>query len=61
VLPIVSPGVTGERYLEFWNLVFIQYHQDEAGNLTPLEKKGIDTGMGLDRTACYLAECGEYF
>ena len=43
-----------ERYLEFWNLVFIQFHQDEAGNLTPLEKTGIDTGMGLDRTVAML-------
>ncbi|NMB25391.1 MAG: alanine--tRNA ligase [Firmicutes bacterium] len=49
-----KPGCDCERYLEFWNLVFIQFHQDEAGNLTPLEQKGIDTGMGLDRTAAIL-------
>ena len=43
-----------ERYLEIWNLVFIQYHQDEKGQLTPLKSKGIDTGMGLERTASLL-------
>ncbi len=52
--PDCKPGCDCERYLEFWNLVFIQFHQDEAGNLTPLENKGIDTGMGLDRTAAIL-------
>ena len=43
-----------ERYLEIWNLVFIQFHQDEQGKLTPLKTKGIDTGMGLERTASLL-------
>jgi len=43
-----------ERYLEIWNLVFIQYHQDEKGELTPLKSKGVDTGMGLERTASLL-------
>lgn len=52
--PECKPGCDCERYLEFWNLVFIQFHQDEAGNLTPLEKTGIDTGMGLDRAAAIL-------
>ncbi|NLJ24023.1 MAG: alanine--tRNA ligase [Firmicutes bacterium] len=52
--PKCKPGCDCERYLEFWNLVFIQFHQDEAGNLTPLEKTGIDTGMGLDRAAAIL-------
>ncbi|NMB44954.1 MAG: alanine--tRNA ligase [Firmicutes bacterium] len=52
--PDCQPGCDCERYLEFWNLVFIQFHQDETGNLTPLEKTGIDTGMGLDRTAAML-------
>ena len=52
--PDCKPGCDCERYLEFWNLVFIQYHQDEAGNLVPLEQTGIDTGMGLDRAAAIL-------
>ena len=43
-----------ERYLEIWNLVFIQFHQDEEKNLTPLKSKGVDTGMGLERTASLL-------
>lgn len=43
-----------ERYLEIWNLVFIQFHQDEEGNLTPLKSKGVDTGMGLERTVSLL-------
>lgn len=36
---------------ELWNLVFNEYYQDEKGNLTPLEQKGVDTGMGLERLA----------
>ena len=42
------------RFLEIWNLVFIQYFRDEEGNYTPLEQKGIDTGMGLERVASVL-------
>ncbi|MES2345184.1 MAG: alanine--tRNA ligase, partial [Chlamydiota bacterium] len=42
---------TGERYLEFWNLVFMQYNRDATGKLTPLPKQSIDTGAGIERIA----------
>lgn len=43
-----------DGFLEFWNLVFMQYHQDKTGKRTELEYKGIDTGMGLERLAMIL-------
>ena len=43
-----------ERYLEVWNLVFMQYFQDTEGHRTPLKKKNIDTGMGLERLSMVL-------
>jgi len=43
-----------DGFLEFWNLVFMQYHQDRNGNRKELEFKGIDTGMGLERLAMIL-------
>ncbi len=52
--PNCQPGCDCERYLEIWNLVFIQFHQDQEGNLTPLKSKGIDTGMGMERTAALM-------
>ncbi|MDD4159912.1 MAG: alanine--tRNA ligase [Synergistaceae bacterium] len=49
--PTCSVGCDCDRYLEIWNLVFMQYNRDEAGKLTPLPHKNIDTGMGLERLA----------
>jgi alanyl-tRNA synthetase len=48
------PGGENERFLEFWNLVFMQFDQDEARNLTPLPAQNIDTGLGLNRMAVIL-------
>lgn len=44
-----KPGCECERFLEIWNLVFMQYFQDLEGKRTPLPKKNIDTGLGLER------------
>ena len=41
----------GERFIEFYNLVFMQYNRDSKGKLSDLEFKNIDTGMGLERMA----------
>lgn len=49
-----KPGCGCDRFLEFWNLVFIQFFKTEAGEYLPLERKGIDTGMGLERMAALL-------
>ncbi|MBI2742825.1 MAG: alanine--tRNA ligase [Chlamydiales bacterium] len=43
--------ISGERYLEFWNLVFMQFNRDSSGKMTPLPSPCIDTGAGLERVA----------
>ena len=49
--PTCGPGCPCERYLEFWNLVFMEFDLGADGTLTPLPKPVIDTGLGLERTA----------
>jgi alanyl-tRNA synthetase len=54
--PGCAPGCDCDRFLEFWNLVFMQYFQDRAGSRTPLPRPNIDTGMGLERTTALMQD-----
>ncbi|HQU51080.1 MAG TPA: alanine--tRNA ligase, partial [Casimicrobiaceae bacterium] len=52
--PPGSPDADGDRYIEIWNLVFMQFNRDAQGTMTPLPKPCVDTGMGLERLAAVL-------
>ncbi len=52
--PPGSPDENGDRYTEIWNLVFMQYNRNASGDLDPLPKPSVDTGMGLERIAAVM-------
>ncbi|HUY04369.1 MAG TPA: alanine--tRNA ligase [Rhodocyclaceae bacterium] len=54
--PPGTPDADGDRYIEIWNLVFMQFNRDEHGVLHPLPKPSVDTGMGLERIAAVLQQ-----
>ncbi|GGF07258.1 alanine--tRNA ligase [Halobacillus andaensis] len=54
--PELYPGGENERYLEIWNLVFSQFNHNPDDTYTPLPKKNIDTGMGLERMVCVIQD-----
>lgn len=52
--PPGSADAEGDRYVEIWNLVFMQFNRDSQGNMTPLPKPSVDTGMGMERVAAVM-------
>src|SRR5438874_11953965 len=58
--PDCAPGCECERYLEFWNLVFMEFDLADDGTLTPLPQQNIDTGMGFERAAMLLQDADSF-
>jgi len=59
--PTCAPGCECDRYLEFWNLVFMEFELAEDGTLSELPKQNVDTGLGLERTASLLQDVDSNF
>ena len=59
--PECTAGCDCDRFLEIWNLVFMQFNRDESGKMTPLPKPSIDTGMGLERIVSLIQDVPSNF